>query len=384
VVAVSLIIMSFPAFLLLTAVWTTDRFSAVAGAGVMGVIAISGAMVATNLPLPRLIRALDIAVKCILIVSAALALISPTLGRALSGSNEGVFVGIYGTKNMFGTLLALGMVTHIYSPIRKDLRFFFWVGAYAIAVFTVGSVGAALSIGIAVVVGIVLWISRRSSAGVTRSLLRQSPLLIVLGVVFSINFESLLSSFDRDMTFSGRDLIWRGSIEALARQPWAGYGWNQAFSEGDEAAGIIRSYTNWYVSSSHNGLLTIALQVGLVGAVLGAWIMLRAVVLSLREYALHASLNSAWLVQMSVLFITANLVESRFQWLMWFIISVTVTCVQKSHTRKVADGGAVCSNSVGGAMSPAGTLPSVAPLGLEHGVVMAERDAGVVQSERRT
>lgn len=340
-------IMSFPAFLLLAAVWATDRFSAIAGAGTMGVIAISGALVATNLPLPRLIRAVDIAAKCILIVSMALALISPALGRASAGVNEGVLVGIYGTKNMFGTLLALGMVTHIYSPIRKDLRFAFWVGAYVIAILTVGSVGAGLSVGIALAVGIVLWISRRSSSGVTRSLLLQSPVLIVLGVVLWVNFESLLRAFDRDMTFSGRDLIWRGSIEALARHPWAGYGWNQAFSASDEAAGIIRGYTRWYVSSSHNGLLTIALQVGLVGAILGAWIMLRAVVLALREYALHTSLNSAWLVQMSVLFITANLVESRFQWLMWFIISVTVTCLQNSHRSDAVDGGPVVRTPLG-------------------------------------
>lgn len=334
------VVLLFVVYILVAGAWSPEPRTSILGAGVMAAIAFCGLAAASAIPLPSMIRCFDVTLKVILVVSAALTVVSPGMGRAVAGVNAGGFVGLYGTKNMFATVLTLGAITHFYSSEKRDARFFFWFFGYAVAMVTVSSAGAFVSILVAGIVHLLASAARRSRFGSTKALLDQLPFVLIFGVIVVINVRWVLGLFGRDLTFSGRDVIWRGSIAALEQHPWTGYGWDNVFGETDDAALVIWHYTGWYVPSSHDGLLTVALQVGLVGALFAAALMVRGVALALRAYARDTSTAAAWVLQMAVLFITSNLVESRFQWLMWFVACVALThataALSDSHRRSRA------------------------------------------------
>jgi exopolysaccharide production protein ExoQ len=90
--------------------------------------------------------------------------------------------------------------------------------------------------------------------------------MIVVGVV---EMERVLAILNKDPSFNGRTVIWLGSIAAILKHPWLGYGYEAFWRTNDsgEASNIIIQ-SNWGVVSAHNGFLEVVLGMGIVGGAL--------------------------------------------------------------------------------------------------------------------
>ncbi|MGC1778481.1 MAG: O-antigen ligase [Xanthobacteraceae bacterium] len=97
------------------------------------------------------------------------------------------------------------------------------------------------------------------------------PLIInflAIGSVCSEGIHNLLASILPDVTFTGRDQIWRFTLDHIMQRPILGYGF-QAFWE---TSGLISGAppSDWVsrANSAHNGILNLAVMTGVVGALL--------------------------------------------------------------------------------------------------------------------
>lgn len=109
----------------------------------------------------------------------------------------------------------------------------------------------------------------------------------------------IVDILDKDITFSGRTLLWDISIEAI-RDKWIlGYG----------RGNTIISDTYWYLNEAHNGLLEIGLDSGILGIIIFSAILL-IVAKKLNKYKVN---KIAKIISLSIfLFLLTGLSESIF------------------------------------------------------------------------
>lgn len=97
-----------------------------------------------------------------------------------------------------------------------------------------------------------------------------SIIAIVAGVLLILGLlPEFLNLYDKDVTFSGRTLIWNASLVTIAEAPWQGYGLGAVWVDGREpVTQQLFTLIGFGASHSHNGLLEVLLQLGIVGLVL--------------------------------------------------------------------------------------------------------------------
>jgi exopolysaccharide production protein ExoQ len=115
--------------------------------------------------------------------------------------------------------------------------------------------------------------------------------------------------FGRNADFSGRTLVWRFAIEFFQRHPLLGYGFG-AFWQGP-AGLLFVNYAHFPVAHTHNGVMQLLLECGVVGLALFTAVLVRALrglASILDTMDRHAN---AWLAGFMVLYTIANLTETH-------------------------------------------------------------------------
>jgi O-antigen ligase len=159
------------------------------------------------------------------------------------------------------------------------------------------------------------------------------PLIInifAIGSILSDSIATLAGGFVSDPTFTGRDAIWRFTLDHIAQRPFLGFGFQAFWGTSDLLAAwsYLESW-GYRASDAHNSYLNIAVMTGVVGLVLS---MLWTVVQALADYirtqsgscdrALNMLLMQAWLFGLcissfeSVLFDGGNL--------LWFMLLIAI------------------------------------------------------------
>ena len=175
--------------------------------------------------------------------------------------------------NQLATLLMLGLMACVFLYEAKLVR-----GVVAMLAALVLSFGLAMTQSRTVLLGlVVVWagyflLKRRAA-------LRIRPIALALLTLFflacvwawpSINDLLLLprdGSLAERMGENLRVTLWHLMIEAVGRQPWTGYGWNQIASA-QQAVALEFPATHWWFESAHNVVLDLALWAGLPIAIL--------------------------------------------------------------------------------------------------------------------
>ena len=118
-------------------------------------------------------------------------------------------------------------------------------------------------------------------------LLRGKSSRLVLGVwagalgaigIFSLvilNAEVILDALGEDSTFTGRDRIWPAVWWRIMESPLLGYGYDAYWRDGSYGMAWLWYEAGFEVYNAHNGWLETVLAVGLIGALLLAWVIMR-------------------------------------------------------------------------------------------------------------
>jgi exopolysaccharide production protein ExoQ len=81
----------------------------------------------------------------------------------------------------------------------------------------------------------------------------------------SDNVNSFILAFGKDLTLTGRTGVWESVVVMIKQQPWLGYGYNAFWTGWGGPATYVYNEVGFLVFYSHDGLLELWLQLGIVG-----------------------------------------------------------------------------------------------------------------------
>jgi len=195
-------------------------------------------------------------------------------------------------KNTMAPYLLFAIVTILIFERRTWLR----RGAVAAAMLFVVMSQSATTWSTLSVSLVFLWWFRR----LTRQRGRMKPAFVALsacaGVVLlalgALVFPFLLGLYGKDLTFTGRTVIWRGCFRAIREQPWFGYGLGGVWSNpaAQPTKGIL-SQLGFIVFHAHNGYVELMLQLGIIGLAIWMTIAIGNIVNGVRLLYVHSQVG---------------------------------------------------------------------------------------------
>jgi O-antigen ligase len=153
------------------------------------------------------------------------------------------------------------------------------------------------------------------------------PAIIAVLTIGSVQFDAvnaLVGKLLSDPTFTGRNDIWRFTLDHIGQHPIVGFGY-QAFWGTSE---LVNSWTyleswGYRASDAHNGYLNIAVTTGLVGLVLAlGWVLVQPFVDHVRtpadrvDPALNMMFVQTWLFALYLCGFESELFNSGVVWFM--------------------------------------------------------------------
>jgi O-antigen ligase len=140
--------------------------------------------------------------------------------------------------------------------------------------------------------------------------------------------DTILRAAGRDITLSGRTVLWGFVLESIRQQPWIGYGFSAFWTEANSAATFIITEIRWSTPHAHNGFLDLLLELGAVG--LTIFLIGFGVALARAGRAVRTSegLTALWPVAYLTFLFLYNLTESASvkQGSMYWVLYVATFC----------------------------------------------------------
>lgn len=268
---VPLLFAPFVALALASTLWADNWKATFGGAAALAGMWVAVPVLVHRMGLVQAVRASLHLTAVIVILSAALALLVPSIGtHSVAGAAHfGRWRGIFAHKNGLGPWAAYGAVfllTHAH--LCRGPRPYWWF-AWACAVACLFFSGSATALGTTVFLvlcSVFFAALRRYRLSVVLTI---GGLLFVLAVVAAIpGIPLLFEILGRDETLTGRTDVWAYAQAYFWRRPWFGYGYQ---SLGGEDFLAQTSYVfNQLVPGPESGYFDLLLEVGLVGAILFA------------------------------------------------------------------------------------------------------------------
>ncbi|WP_312947862.1 O-antigen ligase family protein [Agrobacterium sp.] len=193
----------------------------------------------------------------------------------MRGSYDGMVKGLFYHKNGLGQFCAISFVClisttkHHFFSYSNLIRLAAMACLLALIVLTRSSTAVVLTM---VGSGLVFWLkpihligSKAARVGVVATIF--ISLFIVVPSIYLTVANTIAEAFGKDITFSGRTLIWEQLIPLIHDRPLFGYGFAM-FRQPEVMEQFVTG--TWDARSTHNTYLELALNIGIPGAV--AWV----------------------------------------------------------------------------------------------------------------
>ncbi len=252
----------------------------------------------------------------------------------MGGVHVGAWRGIYNHKNVLGKMMIMSASIFLILAIgTKKNRLFLWCG------FGISLILVLLSRSSSALLNFIIILT---AFFVFRTLRWRYELmipgLIVLAMVggslflgITDNADALLGSVGKDATLTGRTDLWPLVIGELLKRPWLGYGYGGFWYGWDSAASDVWYASGWNPPNSHNGLLDLAIQLGMIGVfIFGLGFLTFSVPRALIWVRQSRTSDGFWPSLFLVNFVLANLTESTLMlqndifWVLYVAINYTI------------------------------------------------------------
>ncbi len=271
--------------------------------------------------------------SCIFLISGALNLVFVQAFPQYGIAKGGEWSGVLSTKNQLGYLTTLGIPTLLITAmIGRRWRLVCLAGTALLAFLLVMSQSTtALVATILLTVSLpILRIFRASST------LRGAAMLgifgngLVIAAVATNQIEVITGWAGKDPSLTGRTPIWEATLDIILERPLIGYGYQAAFGGYFSPAHEIWILNPWEPTDSHNALLQIWIEVGLIGVVLFLAVLARALSNGIRLTAIVPGAVGLWPITMFSLAIVTGISESgiqseEFGWVMFVIAALAAS-----------------------------------------------------------
>jgi O-antigen ligase len=276
-------------------------------------------------------RALTVAA----LVSAAAAVVLPRYGVS-AGAWRGVFL----TKNVLARLMTLGVLASLlamssFRDQRVLLRHAAVCGLVCAGVLLQAD-SAFATLVLAVVVALVALTALVGQAGYP---IRQAAVVAAVtataatATLAALNTDAVLRMLDKGSGLTGRRPLWSSIMPAIREHLWLGHGYGAFWQGWEQPSYLVWLQNPWGPPHAHNGVLELALNVGVVGVVL--WLL--ALLSCLRRGLILTRVDRVayWPVGLVLLTLAFNVTEVTLMsnalfWALFVAVSSSVFATQSA------------------------------------------------------
>lgn len=300
-------------------------------------IVVATVVAGSILPVDRTVRALVSFVHLTIVFQIVWIATHPseaTVNRdLLTGAITPGWRGSFIHKNALGPYLVIALLTVLLLERRRALR---WCTTIA----TLGLLGLSQSVTswtvATVAVALSWWLgwfattARRTRAAVVVP----SVVLGGLGLaVLTRVYPTIVDAYGKDLTFTGRTVIWASALEAIERRPITGYGIGGVwFRPHDDPARAILAEVGFTVFHTHNGYLELLLLLGVVGLTLWLWLVSTTLVAAWRALELDHRV-AAWAMTVTITVIVVSAAEVLV-FGAWLALLIVARLIVDGHRRR--------------------------------------------------
>lgn len=195
-------------------------------------------------------------------------------------TGEYTLIGVFGSKNYFAVCMSFLLLTAISAAFDSSQAMIFRViGIISIAVAApllvyARSVGALVISVATLLICLVLRLLIRLPVKLRiacLALLFLSTSLVLIVSTLDVSYADFLNYFGKDVTLTGRTLLWQYATAAIGDRPFLGGGYEAFWQPGNNSAEQLWYYsyvTNKYGYHFHNTYLQITVDLGFLGLTL--------------------------------------------------------------------------------------------------------------------
>jgi len=246
----------------------------------------------------------------------------------------GAWIGIYVQRNALGAMMVLSSLVFLlwakFDPANRWKARVLVAAAFSLIVLSRSMTSVVAFVFVLVLLPAIPKLAQ-SVRRVAVLILLFSIALIACGYWIGAHIEFVTAAMGRDPGLSGRIELWLASGLMALERPWLGYGYSAFWLGLEGPSSSIWRVVGWTAPGSHNGLMEIWLDLGVVGvaiAVFGFGRYFRKAFQLIREVR---AWESAWpLMFLAVVFIL-NLTENIFfsanniYWLLYMVMALDLS-----------------------------------------------------------
>lgn len=279
-------------------------------------ISLIGLYLATRFTPKRQIQLLGYALIVIILLSVGVAILLPSVAIGA----DGIFRGIYSSKNIsssYGVLSALTCFSLAQGKEDKDKT---WLMGFAFSVAFVLITTSKTGLVTVFLIPLIAYLYSKLRFRGNYALAALYWIGIAVGIIAILivdNWVFLVESIGGDPTLTGRTVIWEFLLGKVSERPWLGYGRATFWAPETNNTILVAQQLSYYgallgleITHAHNGFIDLLLDVGWIGFSIFWLSFIQASRKLIRQASLTVSIEAIWAVGFLILFVLNNTTES--------------------------------------------------------------------------
>jgi exopolysaccharide production protein ExoQ len=261
----------FFGFVVLSVAWSNHSSDSVMKFAALLITTIGVSRLACRMSLDAITGCTIIGLFILTFMSLVFVVFFPDIGVATGWLQEGLWQGVFDSKQSLGLSGALLMFLACHNVLRRGgmIRFLILFGLGAACVIGAGSKGAGV---LALVAIASCYLSRRSARFATLLAFGPIAMTIVAGALMAYivsTAHDYLPWFDDQLNFTNRTQIWEYALRHLSDRALFGFGLNGFWTTPQFYFGFLHEH-DWVLDDYHSGYVAILTETGIIGMTLFA------------------------------------------------------------------------------------------------------------------
>ncbi|NNE94744.1 MAG: O-antigen ligase family protein [Acidimicrobiales bacterium] len=267
-----LLLLAFSALILFSTMWSVDFATSLRRSVALTLVTMMGIYFVARYSLEQLINRLSIVFFVAMVLNVVWVNALPQYGTA--GED---FLGITTNRNTLGQQAVLGCLVMVFAMASRNHRILATIGFFGSAYLVFGT-NSMTSLGSFVLLGglLVVFSTFRARKQLFGAVVVSEIAAGLFGLLLATaNLVFLTELLGRDITLTGRTILWLDLLEPISEKPVLGHGWEAFWGGWGSPAHEIWLQNTWFPPTAHNAPLEYLLALGGVGLALWAVMMVR-------------------------------------------------------------------------------------------------------------
>lgn len=253
----------------LSPAWSDNPAASIVKAGAFAAVTFAAYRLALTTPLAVIVDAVVVGLAIVAAASIALALFVPSVGLATEWMHEGLWNGVFESKQTLGINGALLLFFSSCRLGKPTGRLFSGLAAAAALACVIGS-GSRGGGALAIAAIVAVWGVRRSTR--FAKMLAFFPFamsLVAVGLMsyFIVTGAKSILILDTEIDFTERTFIWQYALGHFGDAPLLGFGLDGFWTQKDIKDLYLEQH-GWFLDNYHDGYIAVLMETGTLGFVL--------------------------------------------------------------------------------------------------------------------